>query len=229
MQQQEKKKDLFGKNALIYQDADAAVTSRRTYNVAIGLTLVLGCLINALMARYLTVPICRMNIWLSLILYAVGSFGGLILLNKTESVPLSILCFLLLSVSMGLVVTRFAAAYTTASVNLVFLITLGVVALMTIASFAFPDVFLKMGSVLGFSLLGLIVVELVVSLIFRVNQVVTDYVAVFIFCGYIGYDWAVAQRRPITVVNAVRSAASIFVDIVNLFIRLLSILGKKDD
>ncbi|MCR5192464.1 MAG: Bax inhibitor-1 family protein, partial [Bacteroidales bacterium] len=49
-----------------------------------------------------------------------------------------------------------------------------------------------------------------------------------LFSGYIGYDVAKSQAYPKTLDNAVDSALDIYLDIINLFIRLLSILGRRE-
>jgi FtsH-binding integral membrane protein len=54
-----------------------------------------------------------------------------------------------------------------------------------------------------------------------------DWAVAAIFCGYIGYDWGRAMRIPKTVDNAVDSAAAVYMDIVNLFARILRILGRR--
>ncbi len=77
-------------------------------------------------------------------------------------------------------------------------------------------------------LIGLLVCE-VVLLIFRVDQVVTDWIAAGLFSLYIGYDIYRSQQFPMTVDNAVDSALDIYLDIANLFIRLLSIMGRRKD
>ena len=56
---------------------------------------------------------------------------------------------------------------------------------------------------------------------------ILDYAVALIFCGYIGLDWCRAQRYPKTLDNAIDSAADIYLDVVNLFIRVLSITGKR--
>ena len=56
---------------------------------------------------------------------------------------------------------------------------------------------------------------------------IIDYAVALIFCGYIGLDWCRAQQYPKTLDNAIDSAADIYLDIVNLFIRILSITGKR--
>ncbi|MBT7579493.1 MAG: hypothetical protein HN633_12065, partial [Candidatus Marinimicrobia bacterium] len=48
-----------------------------------------------------------------------------------------------------------------------------------------------------------------------------------IFCGYIGYDWGRANQIPKTLDNAVDSAAALYMDIINLFLRVLRILGRR--
>ena len=50
---------------------------------------------------------------------------------------------------------------------------------------------------------------------------------VVIFSGYIGYDWARANMIPKTLDNAIDSAASLYIDIINLFIRILQILSRR--
>jgi len=50
---------------------------------------------------------------------------------------------------------------------------------------------------------------------------------VVIFCGYVGVDWGRANQVPKTVDNAVDSAAALYMDIINLFLRILRILGRR--
>ena len=49
----------------------------------------------------------------------------------------------------------------------------------------------------------------------------------YIFSLYIGFDWSRAQVMSKTLDNAVDAAVQIYLDIINLFIRLLKIMGKK--
>ncbi len=56
---------------------------------------------------------------------------------------------------------------------------------------------------------------------------IIDWIVVLIFCGYIGYDWGRANAIPKTLDNAVDSAAALYMDIINLFIRILRIMGRR--
>jgi len=71
------------------------------------------------------------------------------------------------------------------------------------------------------------VVELVFIFVLHKERTWTDWAVSFIFCGYIGYDWGRACRIPKTLDNAVDSAAAIYMDIINLFVRVLRILGRR--
>ena len=54
-----------------------------------------------------------------------------------------------------------------------------------------------------------------------------DFIVALIFCGYIGYDWAEAQTKERTLDNAVDSVVDLYLDIVNLFLRILSSSSKS--
>jgi FtsH-binding integral membrane protein len=100
---------------------------------------------------------------------------------------------------------------------------------MIILSMLYPAFFQNLGRTLIISLLGCILVEFVGSILFRIPLGFIDYIVALIFCGYIGLDWNRAQLYPKTLDNAVDSAADIYLDVVNLFVRILSITGKRRD
>ena len=91
----------------------------------------------------------------------------------------------------------------------------------------FPAFFQRIYRTLGLALLIVIAVRLVEIFIFRTEYGIIDWAVVLIFCGYIGYDWGRANRIPKTVDNAIGSAAALYIDIVNLFARILRIRGRR--
>ena len=98
---------------------------------------------------------------------------------------------------------------------------------MTILATIFPTIFSKLGKTLFITLIISIIVELLVIIITGIDPMLFDFLFVIIFCGYIGYDWSKAQQYPPTIDNAIDSAADMYVDVVNLFVRILNIIGKK--
>ena len=205
------------------------MVSDRAYNLIIGATLLWGIVVNVIMASTMMNLILRLNPIAALIIYMVGSFGCTFVVYKSSNPAISLAGFTGLAISMGLILCYFISSYELGSVALAFELTAIIMLAMMILSTLFPSFFLNLGTGLGIALLITIIVEVVAGLIFRMNLKITDYVVVLIFCGYIGFDWAKAQIYPKSVDNAIDCAADIYVDIVNLFIRILVIIGKEKD
>lgn len=201
----------------------------RAYNLIIGVTLLWGIAVNIVMALTLKNTILSLHPAIVLITYLVGSFACSFIIYRAKNPAVSFAAFTGLAVCMGLILTYFVSAYELGTVSLAFELTAIITVAMMILGTLFPQFFLSIGGSLGISLVLAIIVEVVAGLIFHLNMSIMDYVIVLIFCGFVGYDWAKAQAYPKNAANAVASASDIYVDVVNIFIRLLSILGKKDN
>lgn len=208
---------------------DGTPLTEGAYNVTIGLTLLWGLLLNVLTAVFLTPYIIQIDYRIILVGYLVLSFGCIAVVFKSHTPAISFLGFTGLAFVMGVLLTFFLTAYSASSIYSAFLATGIIVLSMMILSMFFPAFFLSLGRVLLFALIGSIVIELIGGLLLHLPLGIMDYVVVVIFAGYIGYDWAKAQAYPKTMDNAIDSAADIYVDIINIFIRVLSIIGKKDN
>jgi FtsH-binding integral membrane protein len=92
---------------------------------------------------------------------------------------------------------------------------------------AFPQFFLSIGRTLFIALILALLVQVGMMLMGVYKPGLFDGIFVVIFSGYIGYDWARANQIPRTFDNAVDSAASLYLDIINLFIRLVSIMNRR--
>lgn len=194
----------------------------------IGLTIASGLVLNILMARYLMVPILSMNIAVMIIAYFVVSIGCMLIIYKSPNPVISYVAFLGLSAAMGLLLTWVVSMYNIGTVTIAFVITGLITLLMMVISSIYPAFFMSIGRALFIALIGTLVIEVIFRLLIGFDMQIMDYIVALIFSGYIGYDWAKAQRYPKTYDNAVDSAADIYVDIVNLFVRVLSIVGRRD-
>ena len=201
--------------------------TERSYNLTIGLTLLWGVLINVVMSVFFTYQILSLNYILVLVIYFVGTIGCSILVHKSDSPAVSFAGFTGMAVSMGLLLTFYVTAFTAHSVSYAFIATALVTVIMVILSMLYPEFFRNLGRTLFISLLGCIVIQLVGAFLLRLPLTIIDYAVALIFCGYIGLDWCRAQQYPKTLDNAIDSAADIYLDVVNLFIRILSITGKR--
>ena len=205
------------------QRTEGKLLTESQYNIVIGLTLLWGILINVGMAVFLTPYIIQIDFRIILVLYLVLSFGCTFLVYRSSSPALSFLGFTGLAIGMGLLLTSYLTLFTEATIYSAFLATGIIVVSMMLISLFFPAFFLSLGRVLIFALLGSIAVELIGGLLLHYPMFWMNYVIVVIFAGYVGFDWAKAQVYPKTMDNAIDSAADIYIDIVNIFIRLLSI------
>ena len=203
------------------------MVTERTYNLTIGLTLLWGVLINVVMATFFVYQILSLNYLLVVVLYFAGTLGCSILVHKSSSPAMSFAGFTGMAISMGLLLTFYVTAFTGHSVAYAFIATALITVIMVLLSMLYPEFFRNLGRTLFVSLIGCILIELIGSLVLGLPMTIIDYAVALIFCGYIGLDWHRAQQFPKTMDNAVDSAADIYLDVVNLFVRILSITGKR--
>ena len=208
------------------QAFDGTKLSDNIYNLVIGLVLLWGILVNIVMAKYFMAQIMSLNPILVLVIYFAGSFGCIFVVYKSNNPAVSFLGFTGLAIAMGLILTFFISNYTQGAVLKAFLITAIVTVIMILVSSIWPKFFLSIGRGLLIGLIASIVIEVLGMLIFKSSMNFMDYIVALIFCGFIGFDWARAQVYPKTLDNAVDSAADIYVDVANLFIRILAITGR---
>ena len=132
-------------------------------------------------------------------------------------------------IPLGLVLSVVVQSYgglNSAIVMQAFLYTGIITGAMVLLSIAFPSFFSRIGGMLLGCLIGMLVAFIVVLLL-HIDTIVIAYFGAALFSLYIGYDIWRSQQLPRTVGNAVLSACEIYVDIINLFLRLLEILGHN--
>lgn len=198
------------------------------YNLIIGATLLFGIAINIAMAVFMQDTVTRMNIIAVILIYFIGSIACTVIIYKNDNPAVSFIGFTGLSICMGLLVTYVLSYYDLGTVTYAFGMTGLVTLLMMLLATAFPRFFIGLGRVLFISLLAAVIIEVIFRMLLRFDLSIMDYAVALIFSGYIGYDWSRAQAYPKTVDNAIDSSADIFVDIVGLFLRILSITGDRD-
>ncbi len=208
--------------------SEGAIVSDETYNLVIGLVLCWGFLINWLIVRYINPTlILNINPLLFLVAYFASCLFGVYLFNKSTDPAVSFLGYNFVVVPFGLVVNIVVSRYSPTLVLQAIQITALVTIIMTALGSLFPKFFQSIYHGLVVALLAVIIIELFQIFILHMHSDWIDWVVVLIFCGYVGFDWGRANQIPKTVDNAVDSAAAIYMDIINLFVRILRILGRK--
>ncbi len=202
--------------------------SRSTYNLIIGMTLCWGIFIDIIIARFFKEQILSLHPLAICLIYLLGSLGCIFIIYNNSNPVISFLGFTGLSAFMGLLLTFFISFYEAGDIFLAFIVTGAITTFMTILSTIKPQWFTGLGTVL-FTVLLVVLIAEITLLLLGFSLTITDWIVCLIFCGYIGYDWSKAQMYPSSTDNAIDSAADIYVDIINIFVRILSIIGKKSD
>lgn len=208
--------------------ADGREISSAQYNFIIGLTLCWGFLVNWFMVVNIDPhTILSVNPWLFFGGYIVSCMAGVYLFRRSAIPLVSFIGYNLVVVPFGLVVNVVVSRYDTQlvqdAIRITGMVTLGMMCLASI----FPAFFQRIAGALFIALLLTVVVEVVEIFVFNMHHGIIDWIVAAIFCGYIGVDWGRANRIPKTVDNAIDSAAALYMDIINLFLRILRILGSR--
>ncbi len=209
------------------QNAEFDRLSLRQYNLIIGLVVLYGFVANAIIVHTLSDFFINMNPAALLIGYFVLVIIGT-LLSRSKSPLVSFIGYNLIVVPIGAILAVSVPSYSTTAIISAIVATGGVVGVMIIISTIYPRLFQKMGIALFVTLLLGIIAEVIASFLGYGGDIF-NWAFVILFSLYIGYDWFRAQSYPRTVDNAVDSAIDLYVDAINIFIRLLAIFGNRDD
>ena len=199
--------------------------SARTYNMIIGGITLYGLLVNAIMVATCHEFAASINPLVMIIGYFICCIVGAIITNSKSPV-MSFIGYNLIVVPVGLLLAVCVPTYNVANIISAAVCTGAVTALMMVLASAKPDLFLGLGRTLFIALIVSLIVEIIATLLGYGGDIF-NWIFVIIFSGYIGVDWSRAQVMSKTVDNAVDAAVQIYLDIINLFIRLLEIIGKK--
>ncbi len=221
---------------MIYNPEDTLLDDR-TYNMALGGSVMYGLILNIVicltLGNRLTVMVYdNPLIALYLIIgYVVCSIVGVLMSSKSKSPVISFIGYNLVAVPIGLVLSLTINAYVQGGAGDIVIQAIVYTAVITgcmiVLSIAFPNFFSGLGKLLLGCLIGLIIAGLLSMFLFPGAYNIITWAGAVIFALYIGYDYWRAQQFPKTLDNAIDCSLDIYLDIINLFIRILRILGSK--
>ena len=205
------------------------VIDRQKYNMIMGGIVVYGLVINYILCRAGAGFIETINPIIFFILYMALALGGTVISERSDNPVVSFIGYNMVVVPSGLVVALAVEAYggmDSSVVREAFLYTLCIAGIMVAASMIFPGVFESIGRFLFVGLIAVLIGSVIGIFVSGVLNVVS-WLGALIFSLYIGYDFYRAQQYTPTLDNAVDCALDIYLDIINLFLKLLSILGRR--
>lgn len=212
----------------VYDRSGGDTMTRSTFYFVMGCVLAWGFTATYMVSRMTTdwKPGIGEFLIVGLGLPLVGIFASV-----SKSAFISFFGFNLVAIPFGATLGPLLAQYELATPGIVSeaaMLTGIVATVMAFSGFMFPNFYKSIGGILFGALLALVIV-LVVSLFIPalMEFTVIHYLAAGLFALYVGYDMYRASEIPATLDNAVDVCISLYLDIINLFLWILRILGKK--
>ena len=197
------------------------------YNFVIGLCLTWGFALNWLMVEMIPrESLISINPWLFYGGYIASCFIGIYLSRSSDNPVVSFIGYNFIVVPLGLIINIAVGGVSPEVVSQAVQTTGAVTFLMMVLGTLFPAFFSRIQGALFIALIVTIIVEMIQVFVFHMHSGIIDWIVAAIFCGYIGLDWGRANQIPKTIDNAVDSSVALYVDIVNLFLRILRILNR---
>ena len=167
-----------------------------------------------------------------LVLFLVA-LGATMVASASDDPLVSAAAYVVLTVAFGLLLGPVVFMYTAVSVAKVLALTV-----MLVIGLGLIGVFIpKDLSSWGMPLLGLLLILIIgqfgvillgaLGLPVAGAMTLLDWLGLLLFSAYVIFDLNRALRIPYTMNNAVDSAMAIYLDFINIFIRLLSLMGQK--
>lgn len=143
--------------------------------------------------------------------------------------------FTVYSYLTGMTFSILFAVYTTASIATIFLVTAGLFGIMAIYGLATKTDLSSIGNILLMALIGIILISIVNVFVLKstILDTIICIVGVLIFVGLTAYDTQ-KIKKMVAISNednvlslALLGAFTLYLDFINLFLKLLRLLGKR--
>ena len=168
---------------------------------------------------------------LAIIEIAIAIFMG-VRLRKMSSLTLKV-CYILYSLITGITFSTIFIAFEMSSIISVFLVSAIVFACLAIYGYITKKDITKLGNILFAALLGVILIS-VINIFIGSDTVslVGSILSLLVFMGYVVYDMNSVKYLMNSLEEdkvAVYGAFQLYLDFINIFIRLLEFFGKRKD
>ena len=143
------------------------------------------------------------------------------------------ICYILYSIVTGITFSTIFLTFEMSSIIMVFLITALAFGLLAAYGYFTKRDVTKMGNMLFVALLAIIIIS-IINIFLRNSSIELgiSIISVIIFMGYVIYDMNNIKYLLSSLDDdkaAVYGAFQLYLDFINIFIRLLELFGKRDD
>lgn len=171
-------------------------------------------------------------IWI-IILELVLAFVLSLCITKLSK-AMTIVLYIEYSAVTGLTLSSVFLAYELSSIIMIFLMTSIIFALLSVYGYITKKDVSKIGPILFFGLIGIIIVTILNIFVFKSSSFDTwiSIISIIIFLGFVVYDINLIKRRMYDIDDdklAVYGAFQLYLDFVNIFLDLLRLFGESND
>ncbi|NRH21467.1 Bax inhibitor-1/YccA family protein [Candidatus Gracilibacteria bacterium] len=176
------------------------------------------------------------KLFLPLLILEVVLVLGLTWLVQRISAMVAILVFILYSITTGLTLSIVFLIYQLGSVVSIFGVTAGIFAVMSIYGYITKKNLTGVGVLAKFGLIGIIVTGIMnIFLLSSMIHTIVSIIGVIVFITLTAYDTQKIKEMNIIgnegteadTKEAVMGALTLYLDFINLFLKLLSLFGKR--
>jgi FtsH-binding integral membrane protein len=205
----------------------------RTFNLIFALTTMYGMAIyGVFIALFLHT---KLNFWEGLGLFLVSMAGCFV--SASDFAGFKIVGLTMIAGGLGAITGPYVNLFKLASVTEIAGATVLITVVLGAIGWIYPKSFASWGLSLFVLLIGAIVLQIFAPIIYVALGLpltgmlhALDWLVIVLFSAYLIYDFNRARDLPKTIDNAMDCGVSVFLDVANIFIRLLSLFGVvKDD
>ncbi len=219
-------KNGFEMSTGVFENTRIDTISANSFYAILGLCICWGLGLTAYLANHFATMNIKMNT-ATIFLALIVSFAGVYASARSDNMIVSFIGYNMIILPFGIILAPVVNKFSPDIIRDASALTLGIAVIMMIAGILLPKVFEHLGGALLIALIGLLIIRVVQIFVPAFNFGIIDYIAAAIFSLYIGYDMYRASNIGYTADNAVDVAVQLYLDILNLFLNILSILGRK--
>jgi FtsH-binding integral membrane protein len=200
--------------------------SSNIYNLVFALTTAFGLLVYGGAAEMFWGA--HLSIWgfIALVLVAIGGC----FIAAIDFPPAKAFGLAMIAGGLGAISGPFFAHYKAATITDISAMTLMITLILGAFGTLYPKSLASWGGTLFSMLTALIIAQFLLPLIWgRAAHTLLDWIGVILFSGYIVFDFNRAQELPKNLDNAMDCGVAVFLDMINLLVRLVSLFGDSDD
>ena len=199
--------------------------------LAVGLLISFG--VGYYISTDITLTIRILDKYLIFAILELAFAFGLGFFIRKLSKGMTIILYILYCITTGLTFSSIFIVYEISSIMFIFLVTAIIFALLALYGYFTKKDITKIGTLLLFGLLGIIILSLINLFVKNYSfDLLLTKVSIVIFMGFILYDIHIIKRKLYDIEEdklAVYGAFQLYLDFINLFLDLLRLFGKSKD